>query len=51
MIEQFEPAECEDLKKYIDMVGYEKDKAQLMRSLRNAIAETRLYPDITKEES
>ena len=50
MIEQFEPAECEDLQVYLDMVGYEKDKAQLMRSLRNAIANTREYPDISQEE-
>lgn len=50
MIEYSKPAECEDLKKYLDMVGFEKDKSSMMRSLRNAIAETRNYPDIPKEE-
>lgn len=50
MIEYSKPAECEDLKKYLDMVGYEKDTAKLMRSLRNAIAETRNYPNVPKEE-
>ena len=51
MIEDYEPAECEELNKYLDMVGYEKDKALLMRSLRNAICNTREYPDISPEEA
>ena len=50
MIEYTKPAECEDLKKYLDMVGYEKEKAILMRSIRNAICNSREYPDIPKEE-
>lgn len=50
MIEYTKPSECEDLKVYLDMVGYEKDKGILMRSLRNAIAGTRDYPEIPKEE-
>ena len=51
MIEQTDPAECEDLQEYLDMVGYERDKATLMRSLRNAIAGTREYPDISPEDA
>lgn len=50
MIEYTKPSECEDLKAYLDMVGYEKEKGLMMRSLRNAIAGTRDYPDIPKEE-
>ena len=49
MIEFSKPAECEDLKKYLDMVGYDKEKAILMRSIRNAICGTREYPDVSKE--
>lgn len=49
MIEHFKPAECEDLKKYIDMVGYEKEKALPMRAIRNAITGSREYPDIAKD--
>lgn len=50
MIEYTKPSECEDLKVYLDMAGYEKEKGLMMRSLRNAIAGTRDYPDIPKEE-
>ena len=50
MIEHYRPAECEDLTKFLDKVGYEKDKAIPMRSIRNAIQGTREYPDIPKEE-
>lgn len=49
LIENYRPAECEELKEYLDKVGYEKEKAILMRSIRNAIAETREYPNIPKE--
>lgn len=49
MIEFSKPAECKDLKKYLDMVGYDKEKAILMRSIRNAICGTREYPDVSKE--
>lgn len=49
LIENFHPAECEKLQEYLDKVGYEKEKAILMRSIRNAIAESRDYPDIPKE--
>lgn len=50
MIEHYRPAECEDLARFLDKVGYEKDKAIPMRSIRNAIQGTREYPDIPKEE-
>lgn len=49
MVENYRPAECEKLQEYLDKVGYEKDKAILMRSLRNAVAGTREYPNIPKE--
>lgn len=49
-IENSKPAECEDLQKYLDMVGYEKEKAIPMRALRNAIAGTKDYPEISPEE-
>jgi hypothetical protein len=50
MIEYSKPAECEDLQKYLDMVGYEKEKAMLKRSLRNAVTGSREYPDVTLQE-
>ena len=49
LIEHYRPAECEELQEYLDKVGYEKEKAILMRSIRNSVAETRDYPDIPKE--
>lgn len=49
IIENYRPAECEELEDYLDKVGYEKEKAILMRSIRNAIAETREYPNIPAE--
>lgn len=49
LVENFRPAECEKLQEYLDRVGYEKEKAIVMRSIRNAVAETRDYPDIPKE--
>ena len=50
MIEYSKPAECEDLQKYLDMVGYEKEKAILKRSLRNAVTGSREYPDVAEQE-
>ena len=50
-VEYTKPSECEDLTRFIDMVGYEKDKGEKMRSLRNAVAGTRDYPAIPKEEA
>lgn len=49
-VEYTKPSECEDLTRFVDMVGYEKDKGENMRSLRNAVAGTRDYPAIPKEE-
>lgn len=49
LVEHYHPAECEQLQEYLDKVGYEKEKAILMRSIRNSVAETREYPDIPKE--
>ena len=51
IIESTRPAECEELKEFLDKVGYEKEKAMMMRSLRNAICNTREYPDVSKEEA
>ena len=50
-VEYTKPSECEDLTRFVDMVGYEKDKGEKMRSLRNAVAGTRDYPEIPKEEA
>ena len=50
MVEYSKPAEYEDLQKYIDLCGYEKDRAEDMRNLKNAIAGTRDYPDIPIDE-
>lgn len=49
LVENYRPAECEILQEYLDRVGYEKEKAILMRSIRNSVAGTRDYPDIPKE--
>lgn len=49
IVEYTKPAECEDLQKYLDMVGYEREKAMLMRSLRNAIAGTKEYPALPRD--
>lgn len=50
MIEYSKPSECEDLQRFVDMVGYEKDKGEKMRSLRNAVAGTKDYPNIPVDE-
>ena len=49
MIEHFKPAECEDLQKYLDMVGYEKEKAIPMRAIKNAIIGSKDYPNLELE--
>lgn len=49
-IEKYKPAECEDLQKYLDMVGYGKEKGLMMRAHRNAIAGTKDYPKIPRSE-
>ncbi len=50
-VEYKKPSECEDLTRFVDIVGYEKDKGEKMRSLRNAVAGTRDYPAIPREEA
>ena len=50
MIETTKPSECEDITKYVDMCGHEKDRAEDMRCLRNAIAGSRDYPDVPRDE-
>ena len=50
-LEHSGPAECEDLTRFLDKVGYEKERATPMRAIRNAIAETHEYPDIPKGEA
>lgn len=50
MIEYTKPAECEELDKYVDMCAHERDNAEMMRCLRNAIAGTRDYPEIPRDE-
>ena len=48
LIELTKPAECEALEKYKDMCNHEKDKDEMMRCLRNAIAGTKDYPKLTE---
>lgn len=50
MIEETEPAEEEDRKKYRDIAGFEEAFSQIMRSMRNLLVGNREYPDIPKEE-
>lgn len=50
MIEYNKPAEVEDIQKYKDICEHEKNRAEDMRNLRNAIANSREYPDIPYEE-
>lgn len=50
MIEETEPAEEEDRKKYADIAGFEKAYHGIMRSMRNLIAGTKDYPEIPREE-
>ena len=50
MIEYTKPAEYEDLRKYADLCQYEKDRDEMMRCLQNAIAGTRDYPDVPRDE-
>ena len=50
MIENKKPAECEDLNIYKDFSGFGKTWDSLMRCVRNLVANTRDYPDISKIE-
>lgn len=49
LIENVEPAECEDLEIYKDYSGREHAHDENMRCLQNLIAGTREYPQIGKE--
>lgn len=49
-VENTKPAECEDLNKYKDFSGFGIKWDEIMRCMRNLIANTRDYPDITKGE-
>lgn len=49
-IEETEPAELEDRQKYSDIAGYEEMYNSIMRSMKNLIAGTREYPDVTNED-
>lgn len=50
LIENTDPAECEDLEKYKDISGFEKPFGDIMRCLKNLIAGSREYPEIPKDE-
>ncbi len=49
-IEETEPCEEEDLKKYRDIAGFEKSFSDIMRSMRNLLVGTRDYPNVPREE-
>ena len=48
--ENTKPCECEDLEKYKDFSGFGIKWAEIMRCMRNLIANTRDYPEIQKGE-
>lgn len=50
MIEETEPAEEEDEKKYRDIAGFEKAFNNIMRSMRNLNSKVRVYPLVPEEE-
>lgn len=50
MIENTKPCECEDLEKYKDFSGFGINWAEIMRCMRNLIANSRDYPNIAKGE-
>mgnify|MGYP007065772471 CR=1 FL=1 len=50
MIEETEPAEEEDEKKYRDIAGFEKAFDNIMRSMKNLNSKVRVYPPVPKEE-
>lgn len=49
MMEKYKPAELEDISAYEDFCGCHHLEDQLMRPLRNLIAGSREYPNVTKE--
>lgn len=50
MIEETEPAEEEDEKKYKDIAGFEKAFDNIMRSMRNLNSKVKGYPPVPEEE-
>ena len=50
MIEETEPAEEEDEKKYRDIAGFEKAFDNIMRSMRNLNSKVRVYPPVPEDE-
>lgn len=50
VIEHTKPAECEDLDKYRDFSGFDKNWKTIMRCVLNACAGTRNYPSLPKSE-
>lgn len=50
MIEETEPAEEEDEKKYRDIAGFEKAFDNIMRSMKNLNNKVRVYPPVPEEE-
>lgn len=50
MIEETEPAEEEDRKKYRDIAGYEKSFGEIMRSMKNLLTGSRDFPNIPVDE-
>lgn len=50
MIENTKPCECEDLEKYKDFSGFDINWTEIMRCMRNLIANSRDYPNIAKGE-
>ena len=50
MNENTEPAECRELDKYKDFSGFGIKWDEIMRCVKNLIAGTREYPDVTKDD-
>lgn len=50
MIEETEPAEEEDEKKYRDIAGFEKAFDNIMRSMKNLNNKVRVYPPVPEDE-
>lgn len=46
-IENEEPAECEDLKKYQDYAGNDKMWRDILRTVRNAVSGSKDYPELS----
>lgn len=50
MIEETEPAEEEDEKKYRDIAGFEKAFDNIMRSMKNLSSKVKVYPPVPEDE-